>query len=181
MEAGLKPTVTPAGSPLADRLTAALNPFNTVVVTVAVFEPPCAALTDVGKADMVKSGVTETVRFTMVVCVTFPPIPVMVTGYVPGATDDATVKVAVELPLPGAAIEAGLKPTVTPVGAPLADNAIAELNPFSPAVVIVEVPVDPCAAVAAVPEIVKSAAAVTVRFTNVLCTVPPDVPVMVTG
>jgi hypothetical protein len=86
---------------------------------------------------------------------------------VPGVTDDDTVNVAVELPLPGAAMEVGLNPTVTPAGAPLEDNAIEELNPFNPAVVMVDVPVDPCAAVALVPEIEKSAAEVTVRFTIV--------------
>jgi hypothetical protein len=58
-----------------------------------------------------------------------------------------------------------LKFTVTPVGAPVADSAIAELNPFNAVVVMVEVPVEPAAAVAAVPEIEKSGAAVTVRFT----------------
>jgi hypothetical protein len=91
------------------------------------------------------------------------------------------VNVAVELPLPGAAIELGLKFTVTPAGAPLADNAIAELNPFSAVVVMVEAPVEPCAAVAAVPDIEKSGAAVTVRFTVAVWVMLRPVPVMVMG
>jgi hypothetical protein len=91
------------------------------------------------------------------------------------------VNVAVELPLPGAAMEDGSNPTVTPVGAPVADSAMAESNPFNAAVVMVEVPVEPATAVAAVPEIEKSGAAVTVRLTVVLCVSPPPVPVMVIG
>jgi len=38
-------------------------------------------------------------------------------------------KVRVELPLPGAAIEAGLKLAVTPEGSPDADKDTVELNP----------------------------------------------------
>lgn len=56
---------------------------------------------------------------------------------------DATAKVAVELPDPGAAIEVGLNVTVTPVGWPDADNATAESNPPETAVVMVEEPLDP--------------------------------------
>lgn len=39
------------------------------------------------------------------------------------------VRVRVELPLPGAAMEAGLKLAVTPAGNPEADSATAELKP----------------------------------------------------
>lgn len=63
--------------------------------------------------------------------------------YVPVAVVDATVKVTVDVPEPGAAIDAGLKPTVTPVGAPVEVSAMAELNPPETAVVIVEVPLLP--------------------------------------
>jgi hypothetical protein len=58
----------------------------------------------------------ETVSETGVVWVMPPPVPVIVMGYVPGVAVEATVKVTVEVPEPGAAIEVGLKPTVTPVG-----------------------------------------------------------------
>ena len=40
-----------------------------------------------------------------------------------------TEKVIVDMPDPGAAIEAGLKLAVTPVGRPTADKAIRELKP----------------------------------------------------
>ena len=54
------------------------------------------------------------------------------------------VSVKVELPLPGAAIEAGLKLAVTPEGNPEADNEIAELKPPLTEVEIVLLPEVPC-------------------------------------
>ncbi len=53
------------------------------------------------------------------------------------------VKVKVELPLPGAAIELGLKLAVTPDGKPDADSEIAELNPPLTVVEIVLLPDEP--------------------------------------
>jgi len=52
--------------------------------------------------------------------------------------------VIVDVSEPGAAMDVGLKLTVTPVGWPLAVKAIAELKPPETAVVIVEVPLLPC-------------------------------------
>lgn len=49
----------------------------------------------------------------------------------------------VEVPEPGAAMEAGLKVTVTPVGWPDAVSAMAELKPPETAVVMVEEPLPP--------------------------------------
>ena len=48
---------------------------------------------------------------------------------VPAAATLLAVMVRVELPLPGAAMEVGLKLAVTPDGRPEAESAIAELNP----------------------------------------------------
>lgn len=62
----------------------------------------------------------------------------------PAAVVDATTIVRVEVPEPGAAIDVGLKLTVTPAGWPLAVNATAESNPPETEVVIVEVPLPPC-------------------------------------
>ena len=93
--------------------------------------------------------------------------------------------VMVELPEPGDGIDAGLKLTVTPAGAPVADKATAELNPPEMAVVIVEVPLFPRPTVTALgePEMVKSgtAAAVTVSVKVVLCVIAPPEPVTVIG
>lgn len=54
----------------------------------------------------------------------------------PAATVDATLIDIVEVPAP--VIEIGLKPTVTPVGAPDAVSAMAELNPPLTVLVMVE-------------------------------------------
>jgi hypothetical protein len=62
---------------------------------------------------------------------------------VPVATVDATVNVAVEEPEPGAAIDDGLKETVTPEGCPEAERATALLKPPETVVEIVEAPDDP--------------------------------------
>src|SRR5580693_4836434 len=51
---GLKVTVVPAGARRAERAIALLKPPLTVVVMVEVPGPPCATLTVVGKAEMVK-------------------------------------------------------------------------------------------------------------------------------
>lgn len=51
-----------------------------------------------------------------------------------------TVNVNVELPLPGAAMDAGLKLAVTPVGRPEAESDTAELKPPLTVVEIVVLP-----------------------------------------
>src|SRR5258708_7264086 len=69
----------------------------------------------------------------------------MVMVGVPVAVPEPTEKVIVAVPAPGAAIEVGLKATVTPEGWPDADSATALLKPFETVVVIVEVPEPPWA------------------------------------
>ena len=49
----------------------------------------------------------------------------------------------VEVPEPGAAIDAGVKLTVTPDGCPVADKATAELNPPKMPTEIVDEPLLP--------------------------------------
>ena len=63
--------------------------------------------------------------------------------YLPVAVLEATVRVTPEEPVPGAAIGVGLKPTVTPVGWPLAVKAMAELKPLIAVVVMVDAPLLP--------------------------------------
>src|SRR6516165_10942479 len=65
-------------------------------------------------------------------------------GYFPTAVLSPTVNVIVEVPAPGAPIVLGLKLTLVPVGAPVADRLIELLNPPPISVVIVEVPCLPC-------------------------------------
>jgi len=57
---------------------------------------------------------------------------------VPVAVAEPTAMVMLELPEPGAAMDVGLKLTVTPVGWPDAVKAMAELKPPETAVVIVD-------------------------------------------
>ena len=85
-------------------------------------------------------GAAVTVSVTVALCWIPPPFPVTVIGYVPTTVLDPTVIVIVELPPPGAAIVLGLKLTVVPLGAPVADRLIALLKPPLTLVVIVDVP-----------------------------------------
>jgi hypothetical protein len=107
----------------------------------------------------------------------------MVIGYDPVAVVEATVSVTVDVPEPGAGMDVGLKLTVTPVGWPDADKPIAELKEPETAVVIVDVPLLPCATETEVgeAEMVKLAGPTTVRLTVVVCVIPPPMPVMVIG
>lgn len=77
---------------------------------------------------------------TVVLWVTPPPVPVIVIVRVPVVALLLTVTVMVDVPEPGAAIELGLKVTVTRDPWPVADKAIAELNPPETAVVIADLP-----------------------------------------
>ena len=69
-----------------------------------------------------------------------PLVPVMVIVCVPVDAVLATVMVYVEVPEPGAAIEAGLKLPVTPDGRPEAVKATAASNPPETAVVTTTCP-----------------------------------------
>jgi hypothetical protein len=116
------------------------------VVIVADPEPLRATVIAVGDALMVKLGFVltgVTVKVTLVVSVVLPEVPFTMMLKVPVAVDEATVIVMVEVAAP--VIEVGLKPIVTPVGWPVADNEIAELKPPVTVLVIFDVPVLPCA------------------------------------
>jgi hypothetical protein len=142
MELGLKLIVTLLPPPEADRLIAELNPPEIAVVIVDLPVPPGDTLRDEGDALIVKFGfVPVTVNVTVVVSTVLPDVPFTVIVYFPAATDAPTVSVIVELPAPVMVV--GLKPTVTPLGCPLADSVIAELNPPVTALVIVELPACP--------------------------------------
>ena len=144
MDVGLKLTVTPVGWPVADKAIGALKPPETAVVIVDVPLLPWTTESEVGAAEMVKLGlaVAVTVSETMVVSIVLPEVPVTVMLNVPVAVDEATVIVIVEVPVP--VIEAGLKPTVTPVGWPVAVKETAESKPPVAVLVMVDVPELPC-------------------------------------
>lgn len=142
IELGLKLIDTLLPPPDADRLIAELNPPETAVVIVELPVPPGDTLIDDGDALIVKFGfIPVTVSVTLVVSTVLPDVPVTVIVYVPAAVDAPTVNVIVELPAP--VMVAGLKPTVTPLGCPLADSVIVALNPPVTVLVIVELPAFP--------------------------------------
>lgn len=142
IDAGLKPAVTPAGRPEADSATEELNPPLTVVEMVELPDVPCTTDKLPGEALTVKFGAVAAliVSGIVTVCVRPPPVAVTVTLAVPVVAVLLAVNVRVELPVPGAAIDVGLKLAVTPAGNPDAERLTAELNPPDPAVDMVVVP-----------------------------------------
>ena len=78
---------------------------------------------------------------------------------------EATARVNVDVPEPGAAIDVGLNVAVTPVGWPLAVKATAELNPPETVVEIVEDPLLPCTTETEVGEAASVKAGVAVAVT----------------
>ena len=118
----------------------------------------------------------------MVVCVTPPPVPVIVIVRLPVLPRELTWMVIVDVPEPGAAMELGLKLMVWPLPSPEADRLIAESKPPETAVVIVAVPELPLTTVTVVGDalMVKLGfTPVTVSETVVVFVVLPDVPVTV--
>lgn len=140
-------TVWPLPCPEAEKEIAELKLPVTAVVMVAVPDEFLATVIEVGEAETVKpAGAVEvTVSETVAVCVIPLPVPVIVMLYVPAAVVEATANVTDDVPEPGAAIDAGLKLTVTPEGAPDAFRETAELNPPEMEVVMVDVPLLPAA------------------------------------
>lgn len=125
VDAGLKFALTPAGNPLALRATALLNPPTEVTVTALVPVAPCVTVAFVAERE--KSGfcAAVTVKLTLVLCVSVPLAPLMVTFVVPVAAVLEAVKVRLLVP----AVDTGLKLTVTPAGRPLALRATLPENP----------------------------------------------------
>jgi hypothetical protein len=145
MEVGLKLPVTPEGKPEAVSAITELNPPLNEVVTVTYPLCPWMSDPDVGETEIVKLAATGavTVRFTVVVSIVAPEVPVIVMGYVPVVAVVPTVNVSVALPAPVIVLE-GLKLAVTPEGSVEVVSATAESNPPVTDTVIVELPKLPC-------------------------------------
>ena len=118
IDVGLNVMVSRLSSPEAERLMGELKLPDATVVMVTLPELPRTIEMDVGEAESVKAAGEDevTVREIVAVCVMPPPVPVMVIVYVPSAVPEATARVTADVPEPGAAMEVGLKPTVTPLG-----------------------------------------------------------------
>jgi len=183
--AGLVPkaAVVPAPMPVAESVTAPVNPPEGVMVTVVAPVAPRATLTLVGEALKAKLGVAAalTVRLTAAVCVRLPEVPVIVTEAVPVVAVELAVKVSVLVVVAGF----GLKAAVTPVGKPVAVIVTLLVNPFKRVMVTVLVPLAPPLVIVtlvgdAASEKFAVAVVVTVRATVVVWDRDPDLPVIVT-
>ena len=83
----------------------------------------------------------------VVECVSAPEVPVIVTVALPVVAVPEAVSVRVDVALPFAGGVTGLveNAAVTPPGKPEALSVVAELNPFRLVMVMVLVPLEPCA------------------------------------
>lgn len=94
---GLNAAVTPAGRPLAERLTVALKPPTGVMVIVLAALAPATMLRLAGAAAMVKpdAGAAATVRLIDAVACRLPDFPVTVTVAAPVAASVVALSVIV--------------------------------------------------------------------------------------
>ena len=117
----------------------------------------------------------------VVVCVSVPETPVMVTVRVPVVAELLAVNVSVLVPVAGF----GLKAAVTPFPNPETDKVTLPVNPFVGVTLMVVVPWDDRVIVRLVGEAesVKLPAntPVTVSVTVAVCVMPPPEPVTVIG
>jgi hypothetical protein len=139
---------TPLGSPFTLKLTAELNPFTLVTVSVVETRSPSSMVKEEGDSERVKFGVSEeelTERAMVVLRVLDPEVPVIVIVVVPTVADEDAVSVRVDVALPLAGGVTGLveNVAVTPLGKPLTLNVAAESKPPVLLTVIVLVPLLP--------------------------------------
>ncbi len=182
MLAGENFAVTPVGRPVTDSVIADLNQLITAVLYVIAVELPAVTVALVALAVNEKLG-TITVRLIICVLVKPPPVPFTVRVDAPPIALDAAFSVRTLDPFPGDAMLDGAKLAVTPLGIPVADNAIADLNPFSAAVetlTIVELPAATVALVVAVFAVKEKLGAATVTAIEAVRARSPPLPVMVT-
>ncbi len=112
--------------------TSPVNPFNGEMVIVEVPAEPTDTVTDVGLAEIVKSGNPVTVYVTVTELVSEPLVPVTVTVTVPA---ELKVQDSVEVPEPPVTV-AGVS-----VQAELSDtSATSPVNPFTGDIAMLEVP-----------------------------------------
>ncbi len=181
---GVNEAVTPDGRPDAASVTAPENPATGDRVMVVVpAEPLRYIVTDVGLAEMVKSGLGSTVRVRVVECDSEPLTPVMVIVKVPGAAVAPAEIVSVErTEPPGVGVTGlGVKNEETPVGRPEVDRVTGLLNSPMEVTVIVTAPELSCCIVREDPieETEKSAFGLTVKETVVDRSREPEVPMIV--
>jgi hypothetical protein len=179
---GLKLAVTPVGSPLAERVTPEANPLAGVTVMVSlVLVAPWAMDNVPAVGESEKVGAAATVSASVVVSLSEPEVPVMVT--VTGPPTAAVLEAVRVNTLVLAVVGLGLKLAVTPLGSPLAESVTPEANPLAGVTVMVSlVLVAPCVMdnVPVVGESEKVGAAATVSAMVVVSVSEPETPEMVT-
>lgn len=123
---GLKEAVTPAGSPLAERVTPPVKPVPALTVILSVLLLPCTIKTALAAGDRVNVGAALTVSDTVVDAVLLPEVPLMVT-----VTGPLIVAVAAAVSVSTLVLVVGLvaKVAVTPLGKPLAESVTPPANP----------------------------------------------------
>ena len=113
-------------------------------------------VSDDGDAPMVKFGVAAalTVSAMVVLWVSAPEVPVMVTvaGPVVAVLEAVSVRVDVALPFAGGVTGLGEKAAVTPLGRAEVLSVVAELNPFTLVTVMVLEALEPRATLTALGE-----------------------------
>ena len=135
---GLNEAVVPVGTPVAESVRLSGEPLRIEVAMVDAALPPCAADTLLGLAPIVKSlGAAVTVSVTVVLWIALGAVPVTVTEYGPGVVAAPTLRVNVELP--PAATDPGLKDADAPEGSPLAESVTVSADPLITAVEMVDV------------------------------------------
>ncbi len=173
----LKEPLTPVGRPAMVNVTVLAKPFCGFKVKVLVPAAPFAMLRVEGEAESVNVGGAVMVSAIVVLLISVPDVPVMVTVETPAATVPAAAKVTLR-----AVALAGPKVAVTPVGKPEAASATVPLKPFRAVMAMLLAPLAPglMLTLAGVAEIVKLGGATMVSAMVALLTAVPDVPVMVT-
>lgn len=182
---GLVPNaaVMPEGKPETARVTLPVNGLTSVTLMLSVPVAPLSTDRVPAEGASVKAPKDEiTVSAIVVVAVSDPEVPVIVTVAVPMVAELLAVKVStlwgIELMV---VVGLGEKAAVTPLGNPEATRVTAPLNPFTSVTERVSVPLAPWFIDSVEPEsaIVKLAAPVTVREIVVVAVKLPEVPVIV--
>lgn len=131
---GEKIAVTPAGNPVAERVTEDLNPFDPAVVMLKEAELPPVTVALVALRVRVRLGIT-TATPIVAARVNPPPVPLIVTVELLAVAVLAAMNVAVTGELEEMVVEENF--TVTPAGNPVALSVGCELNAPCGTIVIV--------------------------------------------
>jgi hypothetical protein len=124
-------------------VTPPVKPPVRVMVTVYVVLAPRTTVWLAGDALSVKSGAAGavTVSVTLVVRLSVPLVPVIVSGYEPAGVVVAVVTVSVD---DAAVAGFGLYADVAPAGSPVVLSVTAPVKPPTRLMLTVYVPLDPC-------------------------------------